>query len=439
MRVFVALWRRLALSMGRNRIALLLTYAMPLFLFMFFSVIFGGQGGGGGGGITVLMVGAPAEIEPMADALKEMGGVRGSLGYTTKESEEIVPWTEERARARVAAGDASLALIIPEGWLTSLLDVGGERPEATLIASRPDSVAAQMVAGLLVPAAVQAAFSGGFGAIFDPLIENLDEALALGEVTPSQHEAWTSSMREGMALWEEEEAAGDGGGAGEDIGNFMADFIPLKTEVAKVEGGAEFSVSAYYAGATAALFLLFTVVHLGGRLHEETENGYLRRILLGGAPTHTVLGAHIVHATGLSLGALVLMFVVAHSVFGADLATQALPLLVVAIATGFAFGAFGILFASFMPDRETLERGSTAVILPMSAVGGSMVPMEMLPSWVQTIGRLLPNGQAVVAFEKVGARHMALGDVTPQLIYLAVFTAVAFVWASVRWRQRWLA
>ncbi|MCH7493797.1 ABC transporter permease, partial [bacterium] len=125
--------------------------------------------------------------------------------------------------------------------------------------------------------------------------------------------------------------------------------------------------------------------------------------------------------------------------FGAGLAGQWFALLVIAVATGFAFGAFGILFASFMPDRETLERGSTAVILPMSALGGSMVPMEMLPGWVQTVGRLFPNGQAVVAFDKVGARHMALADVTPQLVYLVIFTLVAFLWASLRWRKRWLA
>ncbi|MBC8515148.1 ABC transporter permease [bacterium] len=430
---FLALWKRLALSMSRNPLALLMTFLVPLILFLFFSLVLGGSGGGGsGGGITLLLVGEERDTLPLSRAFEDLGGVNPSLNFKGKETE--VAWTEERARAAVAEGDASLALLLPPGWLRGILSFDEPRPEATLLVSRPDSPASRIAQGLLIPAVASALGEGGFSIVGDALLANLDRAVSLGEISVEQHKVWSSAWMTGEAAWESQ--GGEGKGT---LGLEMDALIPLHAEVAEVEEGIPFSVSAYYAGATAVLFLLFTVVHLGGRLLKEEKNGYIRRILLGGTPVSSVLAAHIVHGTGLSLSALALMFWVAHQFLGAGLAGQTLPLLVVGILTGFAFGAFGILFAFFMPDRETLERSSSIVILPMSALGGSMIPLFMLPVWVQNIGKLLPNGQAVVAFEKVGARHMYLSEITPQLLYLVVFTVVAFGCATTLWKRRWVA
>lgn len=448
MTAFFALWRRLHLGTVRSVVAMVMSFAVPLVLFMFFGFVFGGMGGGGGmSNIPVVVAGPADQTGPLAEAFETIGGIRPDLTWTDRSGEEPVerPWTAERARQAAREGDADTVLILPEGWLQGILDFGGEPPEAVILSGDPTGVGAQILEGMLVPAAVQALVSLGPEIVgdIDPDLAGLQEAVAEGALTQEQADVFAAASIQGIEAFEtlleelEEQGDGDGESSGEAAALFTG-FLPVTVEEVVVEGE-ELSIAAYYAGSVAVMFLLFMTTSLAGVLHQEEESGFLRRVLLGGAPVPTVLGAHLAHATVMSIANLTLMFTVAHLLFGAGLAGQVVELLVVGLAAGMAFGSFGLLMSSLLPDRKAVEHAAPAVILPMAAMGGSMVPSPMLPGWVRGVGSFLPNGWAVNAFEKVGLRRLDLASVSYEVALLVGFAVVGFAAAAFLWRRRWLA
>lgn len=159
----------------------------------------------------------------------------------------------------------------------------------------------------------------------------------------------------------------------------------------------------------------------GPRIAQERSIGWLRQLRLLPVSGAAVLTARLLAAMLLAGPALLFVFATAVIVHGVSLSLgQWLALLVVSwlgvlpvaalgLAVGFATGAdaaFGVLYALYQV---------------LAALGGLWMPLSMLPSGLQTFGKLLPSYRAAdIGWRIAGS---AAFDFT-NVIYLAGWAAL---------------
>ena len=98
----------------------------------------------------------------------------------------------------------------------------------------------------------------------------------------------------------------------------------------------------------------------------------------------------------------ILMFVWGAVIFGIDLwtANHLTGFLLMTVGTA-AAAAFGLVLASLCRSPAQLNGFGTIIVLIMSALGGSMVPRFVMPSFLDTTAKFTFNGWALDGYLKV--------------------------------------
>ena len=89
--------------------------------------------------------------------------------------------------------------------------------------------------------------------------------------------------------------------------------------------------------------------------------------------------------TGLTVSILqlLIMFLFAFFAFGLNISIDIPSLILMILATAFACSSFGIFLASVSNSRQQVQSLSTIIILIMSAIGGSMMPLFIMPEIIK--------------------------------------------------------
>jgi ABC-type multidrug transport system permease subunit len=90
-----------------------------------------------------------------------------------------------------------------------------------------------------------------------------------------------------------------------------------------------------------------------------------------------------------------------------DLGYNLFYLMMVVVATAFACSGFGIFIAAISTSRKQAESMATIVILLMSAIGGSMIPLFFMPAFMQKIAVISLNYWAIQGFFDVLGREVS--------------------------------
>jgi len=145
------------LALRRDRVSLVLSFVVPIAFFSIFAVIFGGQHD------TVPKIKVIVVDEDQSRVSRQLVnglGSDGSLVVTTrpeatKNQPQPADYTAATAEDAVKAGDVSVALIVPHGWGANPISFRGNSdsaaggPAIQLLNDASDTIAPQMVAGLL--------------------------------------------------------------------------------------------------------------------------------------------------------------------------------------------------------------------------------------------------------------------------------------------------
>lgn len=141
----------------------------------------------------------------------------------------------------------------------------------------------------------------------------------------------------------------------------------------------------------AIILLLFNVTGLAGSILQEKESGTLPRLLQALPSPAAFFGAKFLLGALISGVQLTIMFLFAKWVFGLDLSLSPVLLVAVLAALVFTCSAFGLLLASWSRTRAQMQGLSIASILLMSAIGGSMIPLFIMPEIMQTFAKFSIN------------------------------------------------
>ena len=169
---------------------------------------------------------------------------------------------------------------------------------------------------------------------------------------------------------------------------------------------------------TAILMLLFSVAGVGTSLLEEKENGTINRLLYSPLKGSTILFSKMLFAFFISILQLSAMFLFAWLILNMDMRVNIPGLILMIIATSFAVSSLGIFLAAVAKTRQQAQNLSTIIILVMSAVGGSMIPLFIMPSILQKIALLSVNYWGIQGFYDLFWRVLPLDEILPKILVL---------------------
>ncbi|MGA2277279.1 MAG: ABC transporter permease [Terracidiphilus sp.] len=419
--------RTALISLRRDRAALALSFILPIGFFSIFAVIFGGMHDTTPR-VKVILVDEDKSTASLNLARALQG--EDSLIVQTRPSSKSKSdppqpeYTATSAEAAVKAGDAPVALIIPQGYGLHPISFGGDQAgkEIQLLNDSSDQIAPQMVAGLLQKAVMTSMPT----AMAEEGVKRFDQYI--GGYTPEQRKRIDASMNQWRQHEKDSPAPASASNSG---GGLVA--VHARSVVGENKRSPMIS---FYAASIGVMFLLFTASASAGALLDEAESGTLDRVLSSHVTMTTLLTGKLAYNTLLAFAQLTAMFLWGSAVFKLDLSTHIPGFMVMGLCTAFAVAAFGMLLASVCKTRAQLGAISTLLILTMSAIGGSMFPRFMMPEAMQKAGLFTINAWAIDGFTKVFWRDLPVKDLWPQVSVLLAAGILLFLIAR-RIARRW--
>ena len=212
---------------------------------------------------------------------------------------------------------------------------------------------------------------------------------------------------------------------------------PAVQIMAAAEGERDPAV-AYYAGAITIMFLFFASLQGAVGMIEDRTSGIIDRLMLTRGGAGALVAGKYLFLTGQGVVQALVVFVVAWlgyevmfwSAIGAFAVTT---LLAATCAAGLAMAV-----VSVSGSRAQALATGNAIVLVMSAVGGSMVPRYMMPQWLQDLGAVTPTGWVIDAYQAVLFRDVPAMQLEQTWLWLAGFSiaTLAFSWIATRVKER---
>jgi ABC-2 type transport system permease protein len=157
----------------------------------------------------------------------------------------------------------------------------------------------------------------------------------------------------------------------------------------------------------------------------ERTRGTLTRLLMSPAPSWALLAGK-----GLACYAAILIVetslaVIGAAFFGVRPASPGLLVLaLLVVPTGFV--GLMMLVASLGRTEEGASGAGWALMMPMSMLGGGMIPLAMMPAWIQPFSYASPVRWAIISFEGAIWRGFSLAEMALPCAILIGIGAVAF-------------
>lgn len=368
------------------------------------------------GGLMTLAMGGHEARSPQAHVLLADEDetflsrmVAGSFGgqSDTGSLARVERVTRAEGQLRMAGGEATALLIIPAGFSKALID---DSPIALELVTNP----AQSILPGIVEEVLSVVIDGSFYA--QRLIG--DPARRLLGPRPSEAGLDQASIGplvvEVSRLWQRLKGTLDP----------PAIRLTMKAE-AKDEGASRPNFGLIFLPGLLFMSLLFVAQGIAEDLWVEHDSGTLRRVLVAPRRASAFLMGKLVAGLAVVGAILLVGLSLAALVYGI-----AWPSALGAWAWGLLSGFFFLLVLYvaylFASSRRIASVLASMVIFPMMMLGGAYFPFEVMPAWMAAVGRLTPNGWALVQFRAIlagspDAHHLAITTLALGLGCLALF------------------
>lgn len=288
------------------------------------------------------------------------------------------------ARARLDAGDADAAIVIPEGFSAAVASDG--------------------------PASLE-------------VLTTVDAELG-GEVARSIASSFTAQLS-GVRL--AVAAALAAGASHQDVDAVIAAAVaadPPEVVVQRPSGTRPMKGIAYFGPAMGIFFVLFAVGFTARSFFIERTQGTLDRMVAAPILPAAVLAGKALSVFVYALSSLLVVTLVAGVLFDASWGSP-LGVVVLCVAMSTAVVALAALVMSIARTERQAETIASAIGFTMSLLGGNFAFLGNAPSLMRRLAAFTPNGQALRGFTDLGT-GAPVGDavVQPVLVMLAFALAV---------------
>ena len=175
---------------------------------------------------------------------------------------------------------------------------------------------------------------------------------------------------------------------------------------------------------TAILMLLFSVSSIGQSMLEEKENGVLKKLLQSPVKPFEIMMSKMLTATIISVFQLTVMFIFSWLAFSLDIFMDIPALIIMILFTAIACSSFGVLLSAIVTTKKQADSLGTIIILFMSAVGGSMIPLYIMPSFMQDAAVISVNYWSIQGFYDIFWRKTGIESIMENILVLGGITIV---------------
>ena len=186
-------------------------------------------------------------------------------------------------------------------------------------------------------------------------------------------------------------------------------------------------------GGSGALTGLLTITSFSGSffgasytLVSEREQGILRRFWVTPASALTIVAANSIRSLITVAFSLIFQCLIACLIFEVDFGASLAVVGAVLLFGVVAFVPLGLIMGSMAKDMRSAPAIGNLLFFPMVFLSGAALPIQMLPDWLQTFGRILPTTYLVDALRGVMVQGETLGQQWVSLGVLLLSGAVAF-------------
>ena len=375
----------------RDREALALLFAMPLFFILVMSWALQGvyQTGSRDQPVEILVVNR--------DKGNEAAGILSDLenmeGLAMVESLNGEPLTMERAEALIQKGRFALALYFEEGFSgdfdKSFRDLANTPPPVALMAD---------------PALNRQLLSSIHGTVQGVI----QRRVLLTRLQPVIEMMGAEALEPGPALPEIRMTGGSN-----------HETRPTATEQ-HIPGYTIFGV-------------FFIVLTLASGFLREKQEGTFRRILTAPMRKTGLLAGKLIPYYLVNLVQIGLMFAVGVAIFQVRLGS--IPaLIVVSLALAASANGLGLLVAAIGRTEAQVNGLSVLLAVSLSALGGMMVPSFIMPKGLQLLSRFTPHAWGLDGYHDVMIRGLGVRDILLESGVLLGFAVLFFAFALWRFR-----
>lgn len=356
-----------------------------------------------------------------ADVIEDL---RSVSGLELIEQDGGQPLTRSSAEDLITAGRYPIALVFPDDFSSSILAAASQpnSPTSTVTFITDPAAGSQllapakgMVQGYIDRAAIMAQAPQHMQSSFE----------AMAAQVPLEQAAFVRMLGEQFTAPFQDGQDGDTARTGVTYEVVS----PAEYQVVEMPTSAEQNVPGY------TIYGVFFIVQtIALSLFREKNEGTFRRLQAAPLSQAALLAGKLLPYFLVNLIQIALMFTIGVVVFHIGLGRDWLALLLLSLASAAAATGLGLLLASVTRTQE--QAGSLGALLAvmLSAVGGSMIPVYVMPDFMQTLAKFTPNAWALNGFLDVMVRGLGVSTILPTVGMLMVFAAI--FWAFALWRFR---
>ncbi|WP_059173799.1 ABC transporter permease [Bacillus sp. FJAT-27445] len=198
---------------------------------------------------------------------------------------------------------------------------------------------------------------------------------------------------------------------------------------AAAEGGIPVSSFQYYAVGMGVMFLLMTVTIGVTSMIEEKEQEVYKRLLVSKLTHFEYLAGKVLGLLFLSSFQLLAIILGTRLIFQVDWGSSLPGVFIVGVCFIFSACGLGVMAGSFLKTGKAFGIAGMLGTQIMAAVGGSMVPLYLMPDWVNTFVKVFPNALALQSFLEL----MAGGGISDILPSSASLLGLGLLFMAIGW------
>jgi ABC-2 type transport system permease protein len=173
-------------------------------------------------------------------------------------------------------------------------------------------------------------------------------------------------------------------------------------------------------------FMMITFV--GETFFREHRWGTWERLRASSTRPWEIMAAKLLPVYIYFVGALVVLFAIGFVFLALPWPRNPLSMVPLLLAVPLCLVTLGVALVSFARSNMQLSALADISGLVLAGIGGALVPIETLPSWLQTIAVVTPPYWAMKAFRSIFLDRAGAGAVVvPTLVLLAFSSAFALV------------